>query len=69
MDLDYTRDRIDRKSIYGSVFILLRDLLAWYSRKQQSVSTSITEAKYIALYYRSKEAMWFRELFKELGFI
>ena len=69
MDLDYTGDRIDRKSIYKSVFILLGGLLAWYSRKQRSVSTSTTEAEYVALCYGSKEAMWFRELLKELGFI
>ena len=69
VDSDYTGNYIDRKLIYGSVFILLGGPLAWYSRKQRSVSTSITEAEYITLYYRSKEAVWFRELLKELGFI
>ena len=69
VDSDYTGDRTDRKSIYGSVFMLLEGPLAWYSRKQRSVFTSTTEAEYVALCYGSKEAMWFRELLKELGFI
>jgi hypothetical protein len=60
---------MDCRSIYGSVFILLGGPLAWYSRKQRSVSTSTTEAEYVALCYGSKEAVWFRELLKELGFI
>lgn len=33
MDSDYTGDRIDRKSTYRSVFILLGGPLTWYSRK------------------------------------
>ena len=69
VDSDYAGDRTDRKSTYGSVFMLLGGPLAWYSRKQRSVSTSTTEAEYVALCYGSKEAMWFRELLKELGFI
>jgi hypothetical protein len=49
VDLDYARDRTDRRLTYGSVLILLGGLLAWYSRKQRSVSTLTTEAEYVAL--------------------
>jgi hypothetical protein len=69
VDLDYAKDCIDRRLTYRSVFMLLGGLLAWYSRKQRSVSTLTIEAEYVALCYRSKEAVWFRELLKELGFI
>jgi hypothetical protein len=69
VDSDYARDCTDHRSTYRSVFILLRGPLAWYSRKQWSISTSIMEVEYVALCYRSKEAVWIRELLKELGFI
>ena len=57
VDLDYTRDYIDHRLTYGSVFMLLGGPLAWYSRKQRSVSTSTTEAEYVALCQGSKEAV------------
>ncbi len=33
VDSDYAGDRTDRRSTYGSVFMFLGGLLAWYSRK------------------------------------
>jgi hypothetical protein len=69
VDSDYAGDRTDRRSTYGSVFMFLGGPLAWYSRKQRSVSTSTTEAEYVALCNGCKEAVWFRELLKELGFV
>ena len=57
VDSDYARDRTDRKSTYGSVFMLCGGPVAWTSRKQQSVSTSTTEAEYVALCQGNKEAM------------
>jgi hypothetical protein len=67
VDSDYAGDSTDRKSTYGSVFMLLGGPLAWNSKKQQSVSTSTMEAEYVALCQGGKEAVWFRELFRELG--
>jgi hypothetical protein len=66
VDSNYAGDRTDRKSTYRSVFMFLGGPLAWYSRKQRSVSTLTTEVEYVALCYGSKEAMWFKELLKEL---
>jgi hypothetical protein len=68
VDSDYAGDRTDRKSTYGSIFMLFNGPLLWSSRKQRSVSTSTTEAEYVALCQGSKDAIWFRDLFKELGF-
>ena len=68
-DSDYARDVTDRKSTYGSVFMLFGGPLAWNSRKQQSVSTSTMEAEYVALCQGSKEAVWLRDLLRELGFV
>ena len=68
VDSDYAGDRTDRKSTYGSVFMLCGGPVAWSSRKQQSVSTSTTEAEYVALCQGNKEAVWLRRLLRELGF-
>ena len=68
VDSDYAGDITDRKSTYGSVFILSGGPLAWNSKKQQSVSTSTMEAEYVALCQGSKEAVWLRDLLRELGF-
>jgi hypothetical protein len=69
MDSDYIKDHIDCRLTYKFVFMLLKGLLTWYSRKQRFISTLTIEAKYIALYYRSKEVIWIKELLKELSFI
>ena len=68
VDSDYAGDRTDRRSIYGSVFMLFGGPVAWTSRKQASVSTSTTEAEYVALCQGNKEAMWLRELLRQTGF-
>jgi hypothetical protein len=59
VDLDYAGDRTDRKSTYGSVFMLYGGPVAWTLKKQRSVSTSTTEAEYVALCQGNKEAVWF----------
>ncbi len=69
VDSDYTRDYIDYKLTYRSIFMLLGGPLAWYSRKQRSVFTLTTKVEYVALCQESKEAVWFRELLRELGFV
>ena len=46
-DTDYAGCRVDRKSTSESCQFLGKRLVSWYSTKQQSVSTSTTEAKYI----------------------
>jgi hypothetical protein len=68
VDSDYANDRTDRKSTYGSVFMLYGGPVAWVSRKQRSVSTSTTEAEYVALCQGNKEAVWIRGLLLKLGF-
>jgi len=57
IDSDYARDRTDRKSTYGLVFMLCGGPVAWTLRKQQSVSISTTEAEYVALCQGNKEAI------------
>ena len=46
-DADYDGCRVDRKSTSGSCQFLGQRLVSWYSKKQQSVSTSTAVAEYI----------------------
>ena len=67
-DADYASDKTDRKSTMGQIFMLAGGPISWASRKQRSVSTSTTEAEYMALSECSRQAVWFTHLFTELGY-
>ena len=57
------------KSTTGYVFLSNGGAITWGSRKQTVIALSSTEAEYIALSEASREAMWLRHLYGELGFI
>ena len=59
----------DNRSISGYVFLSNGGAITWGSRKQTSIALSSTEAEYVALSEASREAMWLRHLYGELGFI
>ena len=65
-DADYAADKSDRKSTMGQVFMLGGGPISWSSRKQKSVSTSTTEAEYMALSECSRQAVWLTGLLNEL---
>ena len=67
-DADYAADKSDRKSTSGYIFTLGGGAVSWASKKQRSVSTSTTEAEYLALSMCSKHAVWIGELLREIGF-
>ncbi|XP_022860417.1 uncharacterized protein LOC111380966 [Olea europaea var. sylvestris] len=48
-DADWARNADDRKSTYGGCFYMGSNLVAWLSKKQNSISLSTTEAEYIAV--------------------
>lgn len=54
-DADYAGDTTDRRSISGHLYLLLGSPVTWNSVKQHYVSTSTTEAGYIALSETSKQ--------------
>jgi len=56
----------DRKAISGYVFIVNRGAVSWSAKKQEIVSLSTTESKYIAATYATKEALWLRTLISQL---
>ena len=56
-DSDYAGDTTDRRSTMGYVYLLYGAAVTWAARKQQSISTSTTEAEYVGLCNAAKEAV------------
>ena len=48
-DADFAKYREDKKSTSGTCQFLGHALVSWYSKKQNSVTLSTTEAEYIAI--------------------
>jgi hypothetical protein len=65
-DSDYAGDSDTRKSTSGFIFTLNGGTVAWSSRRQQCVSTSTTEAEYVAASEAAKESVWLRRLLMEI---
>ncbi|UYV60408.1 hypothetical protein LAZ67_1001058 [Cordylochernes scorpioides] len=65
-DADFAGDLDTRKSTTRYVFILNNGPISWCSQKQNCVSLSTTESEYIADSKATKEAIWLRQLLREL---
>lgn len=57
IDNNFAKDPKDRKSVIGYCFFFNRVIALWSSKKQQTISTLTTEAKYIALENVVREAI------------
>jgi len=64
--VNYTEDLQDRKSTSGYAFMLVGGPIAWKSKKQGSITLSTTEAEYYVLGITCQEAMWTKQLCREL---
>lgn len=60
-DADFAACRVDRKSTSGTCQFLGSRLISWASRKQASVSTSTTEAEYIAAGSCCTQILWMKQ--------
>jgi hypothetical protein len=67
-DADWASDKVDRKSVSGSVTMFYGGPISWSSKKQRSVATSSCESEYMALASCAKQGQWFAQVFRDLGF-
>ena len=65
-DSNFAGDISERKSTMGYCFFLVRGVISWCSKKQHTVSTSTTEAEYIAIGHAARQAVWLRQFLIEL---
>lgn len=69
VDSDFGNDKDDRKSYTGYAFFINNAILSWSATKQKLVTTSSTEAEYVALYHAASEAINLRKLAEDFGFV
>jgi hypothetical protein len=68
-DSDWAGDKETRRSTSGYTFLMAGAAVVWKSRRQPTVSGSTVEAEYLAVGEATKEALWLRTLYSELGII
>ncbi|KAH9649201.1 Integrase catalytic domain-containing protein [Citrus sinensis] len=66
-DADFADYKVDRKSTSGTCYILGHSLVSWFSKKQNSVALSTTEAKYIAAGSCCAQALWMKQTLRDYG--
>ncbi|OIW12051.1 hypothetical protein TanjilG_24475 [Lupinus angustifolius] len=67
-DADWASDPDDRKSVSGACLFVGPNIVTWWSKKQQTVSRSSTEAEYRSLALASQKLIWIESLLSELKF-
>ena len=66
-DSDWASNTDDRKSTTGGCFYVGANLVAWMSKKQNFVSLSTAEAKYIAAGSCCSQLLWMKKLLNDYG--
>ncbi|XP_022897589.1 uncharacterized protein LOC111411272 [Olea europaea var. sylvestris] len=66
-DVDWARNADDRKSTTGGCFYMGSNLVAWLSKKQNSISLSTAEAEYIAAGSCCTQLLWMKQMLSDYG--
>ncbi|CAL8992931.1 unnamed protein product [Prunus brigantina] len=66
-DADWAGCSDDRKSTSGGVFYVGNNLVAWHSKKQNSISLSTAEAEYVAAGSCCTQLLWMRQMLEDYG--
>ena len=66
-DADYAGSRVDRKSTSGSCQLLGNMIVSWFSKKQNSVALSTSEAEYIAAGSCCAQILWMKHQLEDYG--
>lgn len=66
-DASFADNTVDRKSSQAYAMRLFGGLIGWRANKQQTVTTSTTEAELLALSQAAKEGLYVSRLLKELA--
>lgn len=67
-DSDWGTDPNNRKSVTGTLVKMADGAISWKSHQQKTIAGSSTEAEYMALNDASKQLLWLRNLFAEIGY-
>ena len=65
-DSSYAGNLEDKKSITGNYFFLAGAIVTWYSKRQCTVLTSISEAEYVAMSQGAREGVWIQWFLNKL---
>ena len=66
-DADYAGSKTDRKNTSGTCQFLGHMLVSWSSKKQNSITFSIAEAKYIAAGSFCAQILWIKQQLSDFG--
>lgn len=66
-DADWVGNIDDRKSTSGGCFFIGKNLLSWLSKKQNSNSLNIADAKYIAVGGCCIQLLWMKQMLLDYG--
>ena len=66
-DADWDGSVDDRKNTLGGCFYIGNCLVAWMSKKQNSISLSIAETEYIVVVSCCSQLLWIKQMLKDYG--
>lgn len=67
LDSDFAGDHADRKSTTAYIFLVSGGAILWRSKQKPIVALSTSEEEYVATSTAVREAIWLKEVVKEMG--